>query len=87
MDPKHGDQVLELTPRKAAKLILEKRRENKVGFVKFSDDTQMDLPRVPRTYTGAQIQEMLERTGILQQLEEKDRLDVDATLVPIVGGG
>lgn len=87
MDPEHGDQVLELTPKQAARTILTRRADGKVAFVKFSDGTQMDLPEVPKFYFASQILAMMENTGILQQLEEKDRLDVDATLVPAVAGG
>lgn len=69
-DPKYGHQELDLTPEETADFILEKKRLGRVGFVKFSDN---------------QVLEMMERTGILQQLEAKR--DQAVTIVPAVGGG
>lgn len=87
-DPEEGDRDEKgLTPVRAGQLMLLERQKGRVGFVKFTDDTQLTLPQVPRTYTAAQIQDMLESTGILEQLEEKEALGLDATLVPAVGGG
>ena len=72
LSPKHGDQVLQLTASEATDLILEEKTAGRVGFVKFSD---------------GQILEMMERTGILQQLEQKEQENTSATIVPIIAGG
>jgi len=72
LDPKYGDQVLELTAVQATDLILEEKDAGRVGFVKFDD---------------GQILEMMERTGILQQLERKEQEGASATIVPIIAGG
>ena len=70
LSPEHGHQELVLEIAEAADYILEQKEKGKVGFVKFDD---------------GQILEMMERTGILQQLEEHD--DQQATIVPVVSGG
>jgi len=72
LDPEYGDQVLELTPLEATDLILQEKEEGRVGFVKFSD---------------GQILEMMNRTGILEQLQEKESEGSMATIVPIIAGG
>lgn len=72
LDPAYGDQILELTPEDATKLILEEKEKGRVGFIKFSD---------------GEILEMMTRTGILQQLREKESDKVSATIVPIIAGG
>ena len=72
LSPKHGDQVLQLTAAEATDLILEEKEAGRVGFVKFSD---------------GQVLEMMERTGILQQLEQKEQENVSATIVPVIAGG
>lgn len=72
LDPRYGDQVLELTAMEATDLILEEKKEGRVGFVKFDD---------------GQILQMMERTGILQQLQEKERVGASAMIVPIIAGG
>ena len=72
LSPKHGDQVLQLTASEATDLILSEKEAGRVGFVKFSD---------------GQILEMMERTGILQQLEQKEQENTSATIVPIIAGG
>ena len=72
LDPAHGDQILELSPEQATDLILSEKEEGRVGFVKFSD---------------GQILEMMDRTGILQQMEEKESSGVMASIVPIIAGG
>lgn len=72
LSPKHGDQVVELAPQEATKLILQEKKAGRVGFVKFSD---------------GEIMEMMERTGILQQLERKEQEGASATIVPLIAGG
>ena len=72
LDPAHGDQVLELAPAEAAEFILEEKDAGRVGFVKFSDGDVLD---------------MMNRTGILQQLEEKESEGVMATMIPFIAGG
>ncbi|GAG16790.1 unnamed protein product [marine sediment metagenome] len=72
LSPEHGDQILELTAVEATDLILEEREAGRVGFVKFGD---------------GQVLEMMERTGILQQLEQKEQNGVMATVIPHIAGG
>jgi len=72
LDPAYGDQVLELSAAEATDLILEEKREGRVGFVKFDD---------------GDVLEMMERTGILQQLERKEQEGASATIVPVIAGG
>lgn len=72
LDPKTGDKEQNLSPGMAMELILKEKDKGRLNFVKFSD---------------GQILKMMERAGILQQLEEKERLGVSATLVPAISGG
>ena len=72
LDPAYGDQVLELTPEQTTELILEEKEKGRVGFVKFSD---------------GEILNMMDRTGILQQIQEKESSGSMATIVPIIAGG
>ena len=72
LSPFYGDQVVEMAPLEATELILEEKEKGRVGFVKFSDGDVMD---------------MMERTGILQQLERKEQEGASATIVPIIAGG
>jgi len=72
LDPAYGDQVLELAPAEATELILAEKDVGRVGFVKFSDGDILD---------------MMNRTGILQQLEAKESSGAMATIVPIIAGG
>ena len=72
LSPQHGDQVVEMAPQEATELILKEKSAGRVGFVKFSDGDIMD---------------MMERTGILQQLERKEQEGASATIVPLIAGG
>jgi len=72
LDPAYGDQVLELTPEQTTDLILEEKKQGRVGFVKFSD---------------GQILEMMTRTGILEQIREKEEVGATAAIIPIIAGG
>ena len=72
LNPAYGDQVLELSPMEATDLILTEKEKGHVGFVKFSDGDILD---------------MMNRTGILQQIEAKESSGAMATIVPIIAGG
>ena len=72
LDPQYGDQVLELSAVEATDLILEEKEKGRVGFVKFSD---------------GEVLQMMERTGILQQLEQKESEGASARIVPHIAGG
>ena len=72
LDPRLGDQVLEMTAQEATDLILEEKKQGRVGFVKFSDGGVLG---------------MMERTGILQQLQEKEQAGISTMIVPIIAGG
>lgn len=72
LDPEKGDRVETLQIPAAADLILQKQQEEDYpfGFVKWSD---------------GQILELMDRTGIIEQLEQRDGEQI--TIVPNIGGG
>ena len=79
LSPMHGDQVLELSPAKAAEAILEEVESGRAGFVKFSNGEVFNLMR---------------RSGILEQmpairaaLETKGAAGESATIIPNISGG
>jgi len=75
----HGDQVLELSPAKAAEAILEEAQSGRAAFVKFSDGDVLKL---------------MKKSGILEQmpaiheaLERKGAAGETATIIPNISGG
>lgn len=97
LDPEKGDQVYpeegqeqDWTMDNAVDMILEQKAMGKLGFAKFEDNTLLDIQELQdlaneTDESDVETLEMMQRTGIMEQLEE--RVDAEVTVVPPVGGG
>lgn len=74
LDPRYGDQNVEMTPQQLVNEIEARKESGRLGFVKFDDQTALEY-------------ETAKKTGLLEYITEKERQGASATLVPVIAGG